>query len=281
MRKKSLPIPSLSISWKRILGITQVKHKSARDATLIAFFAIWIAMFVGCMNSKESKGKETGEKIEYVHDTITVMPEGEFVYNLPCKVVNIHQEKEGKSLLFIWLHGGVKDKKMHNLFEFNHLDCSAADDSVLNYLREKEIKSIALFPICHKAQNANCVTWIDCYNDVMKIIEDYVNKGVVDSKRIFLAGSSDGGMGTWDFLQKDESVYAAAMPMSCSNPKKTTVPVYFFNTQQEQNCSTQVESLNRHGCNIEYKHSPAPKHGGDEVECTSAFLDRFFSNTKK
>lgn len=47
----------------------------------------------------------------YVHDTIRVLPEGESTYNLPCKVVNIHQEKEGISILFIWLYGGVYDCK--------------------------------------------------------------------------------------------------------------------------------------------------------------------------
>lgn len=257
----------------------------------IALVTMWAAMFVGCMTCCESKCIGSGDRLVYVHDTITEIvhdtiklngiPNGEFVYNLPCKVVNIHQEKGGKALLFIWLHGGVKIKKWHNLFEFNHMDCCAADDSVLNYLQEKDIKSIALFPICHKAQSTECVAWRDCYYEIMKMIEDYVNKGIVDSKRIFLAGSSDGGAGTWDFLARNESPYAAAMPMSCGNPRKTTIPVYFFNTQQEPDCSAQVEALNKQGCNIVYKHSSAKWHGRDDIECTHEFLDSFFSNRRK
>ena len=156
----------------------------------------------------------------------------------------------------------MRDGKFHDLSNFNHLDCCNADDSVLNYLQEKAIKSIALFPICLKANDYHCVRWIDCYNDVMKIVGDYIDKGVVDPKRIFLAGSSDSGKGTWDFLQNGESRFAAAMPMSCEDPARTTIPVFFFNSQQEQSFSTQVELLNRQGSNIEYKHSLAPKHGG-------------------
>lgn len=103
---------------------------------LTALFAT--SILSGCMNGNNSNGNEPSENSIYVHDTISAMSNGEFVYNLPCKVVNIHQEQEGKSLLFIWLHGGVHDRKMHDLFEMNHLDCCAADDSVLNYLRERK-----------------------------------------------------------------------------------------------------------------------------------------------
>ena len=253
----------------------------------LAFFLgliIPIFLFVLCKQTRcyQIQGGCHGDtcKVRLIHDTIRVLPEGEFTYNLPCKVVNIHQEKEGKALLFIWLHGGVGDRKMHNLLDFNHLNCCAADDSVLNYLQEKNIKSIALFPICHKAQVANCVTWRDCYYEVMKMIEDYVNKGFVDSTRIYLAGSSDGGTGTWDFLERDESPFAAAMPMSCANPRKTSIPVYFFNTKREPDCTDRVNELNKQGSKIEYKHCPQYGHGGDSAECTFEFLDRFFSNKR-
>lgn len=254
--------------------------RNTASIVLIVFLAIWTSMFVGCQKNKNGKGTESNERIVYVHDTIVTMPEGEFIYNIPCKVVNIHQEKEGKSLLFIWLHGGVKDRSMHDLFETNHLDCCQADDRVLNYLQENSIKSIALFPICHKAKPNNCAVWKDCYSDVMRMIRDLVDKGVVDDKRIFLAGSSDGGAGTWDYLQMNEHIFAAAMPMSCSNPRKTSIPVYFFNTKQETDCTQQVESLNRQGSNIEYKRVDT-WHGGDDIECTDSFLDRYFSNKKK
>ena len=251
--------------------------------------AISAAMFMGCNGIR---GRDAGLSAQagdtvYIHDTIKMMPDGDFVYNLPCKVVNIHQEQEGKSLLFVWLHGGVHDRQRHDLLDSNpidcpsHLDCCAADDSVLNYLQEKNMKAIALFPVCHKAENTNCVTWKDCYGDVMRMIRDYVDKGVVDHRRIYLAGSSDGGAGTWDYLQMSEQVFAAAMPMSCGNPRKTTIPVYFFNTQAEPDCTSQVNMLNQQGCHIEYKRSAAKWHGRDDIEVTQAFLDKLFSNSKE
>ena len=249
------------------------------------FCVMWIVLFVCCTNGCGPKsGSDVISECDtvYVHDTVCTMPNGEFFFNLPCKVVNIHQEKDGKSLLFIWLHGGVHIQEMHDMFEANpsHLS-SYAVDSVLNYLQEEGLKSIALFPICHKAKLNHCIAWRDCYYDVMKMIEDHVEKGLVDPNRIFLAGSSDGGTGTWDFLQKNERTFAAAMPMSCANPRSTTIPVYFFNTQAEPDCSTQVDLLNQQGSNIEYKHSSAKWHGRDDIEVIREFLDRFFNNSKK
>ena len=107
----------------------------------ISVATVWAAMFMGCngIGGYDDRSFEQAIDTVYIHDTIKTMPEGEFVYNLPCKVVNIHQEQEGKSLLFVWLHGGVRDRQRHDLLDStpidcsSHLDCCAADDSVLNY----------------------------------------------------------------------------------------------------------------------------------------------------
>ncbi|MBQ0124075.1 MAG: prolyl oligopeptidase family serine peptidase [Bacteroidales bacterium] len=224
------------------------------------------ALLVSCKNS------ETAPE--------TAMPNGEFIYNVPCKVVNIHQELDGQSILFLWLHGGVHDVAKHDLFEFNHLDCCAADDSVLNYLQKKNIKAIALFPVCHRAGVDHPVHWRDCWGDVKRIIDDYVDKGLVDTNRIYLAGSSDGGVGTWDYAQMHPELFAVAMPMSCSVPHKVTIPVYFFNTSDEDDTTADVEELKAQGCDITFKHCPQYKHGGDAAECTEEFLDKFFSYRK-
>lgn len=214
-------------------------------------------------------------------DSVPSIPEGEFTYNMPCKVVGIHQEKKGKSIMFLWLHGGVHDTSKHDFYGYNHLDCCDADDSVLCYLNDKGIKAIALFPLCHLAEVGHPVDWADCYEDVRRIMDDYISKGMIDTDRIYLAGSSDGGCGTWDFVEEHEDIFAAAMPMSCERPRKCTIPVYFFNTSDEEDCTAAVDSLRAEGyTNISYKRCYDQPHGGDATECTVELLDRYFSHTR-
>ncbi|MBQ1723897.1 MAG: hypothetical protein II034_08885 [Muribaculaceae bacterium] len=207
------------------------------------------------------------------------LPNGEYTYNLPCRVVNLNTDQPGRAMLVVWLHGGVHDQAKHDLFTKNHLDMCAADDSIVHYLDRHKIKAIALMPICHKASLPTCVTWKDCAGEVRHIINDYVSKGIVDPERIYVAGSSDGGDGAWDYAADLGDVFAAAIAMSSETPRMTSTPVYFFNTASEPDCTAAVDSLKRKGCNVTYKHCPQYRHGGDAAECTDQLLTHFFSNT--
>ena len=213
--------------------------------------------------------------------SVTTLPEGEFTYNVPCRVVNINTEKPGKAIVLLWLHGGVHDYKKHDFFSFNHLDCVDADERILEYLKDSGTKAIALFPVCHKSNNPKTVAWKDCYDDVEHIINDYINKGLVDKKRIYVTGSSDGGVGTWDYAEKHPEMFAAAISMSCSSPRKVDIPIYFFNTRSEKDCTDKVKELKKKGVKVNYKYCPQYKHGGDAAECTPELLKEFFSIKKK
>lgn len=242
-----------------------------------------VSLLSACCNCKSTTG-DIGMKNgkDTVVKVVEALPEGEFTYNLPCKVMNIHPEKDGKALLFLWLHGGVHDQKIHSFFKHpNHFDYSAADDSIIAYLKKHDMKSIVLMPICHKADVTGCVAWKDCYADVLQMIDDYVNKGLVDSSRIYIAGGSDGGRGTWDFVADHPERFAAAISLSCAEPRKSTVPVYFFNTGAEQDCQSEVDRIKSEGGKILiYKHCPELGHGKDEVKCTEKLLKEFFDHKK-
>lgn len=203
-------------------------------------------------------------------------------YNLPCQVININSQREGKALLFLWLHGGVHDLKIHSYYRHpNHWDNCAADDSVIHYLQSHHIKAIALLPMCHKADKASCVVWRDCYDDVRHMIDEFVGKGLVDPERIYVAGASDGGVGTWDYVAEHPELFAAAISLSCSEPRVTSVPTYFFNTASETDCTELVKSLKLQGSNIlRYQYCPQYRHGGDAAMCDEELLDEFFSHKR-
>ena len=234
------------------------------------YFIAAALLLVACGNNK------CNEKQSEV-----ILPEGEFTYNVPCKVVYVNADKPGKAILWLWLHGGVHDRPKHDMFYHpNHFDCCDADEYILQYLKESGTKAVALFPVCYKANLPGTIKWIDCYDDVKHIIDDYANKGLIDTNRIYVTGSSDGGRGTWDYAQMHPDVFAAAISMSCSSPRPVSIPVYFFSTASEGDCTARVDELVEQGINIKYKYCPDQKHGGDAIECTPELLKEFFSHTK-
>ena len=112
-------------------------------------------------------------------------------------------------------------------------------------------------------------------------MDDYISKDMIDTNRIYLAGSSDGGRGTWDYVESHEEIFAAAMPMSCERPRPCSIPVYFYNTSDEDDCTAVMDSLRAAGyTNISYKRCWDQPHGGDAAECTVEMLDKFFGHRK-
>ena len=99
------------------------------------YFIAVALLLVACGNEKKSE---------------VILPEGEFTYNVPCKVVYVNADKPGKAILWLWLHGGVHDRPKHDMFYHpNHFDCCDADEYILQYLKESGTKAIALFPVCY------------------------------------------------------------------------------------------------------------------------------------
>lgn len=236
-----------------------------------------------CAMAACSGGKAPSEAAQPADNSPVVNLPGTFTFNLPCQVKFINPEKPGKALLFLWLHGGVRDQKIHNFFKHpNHYDNCAADDSIVNYLEREGIKAVALLPMCHKADVKRCVTWDECYDDVSKMVNDFIVQGMVDGERVYLAGSSDGGRGVWDYASKHPDMFAAAISMSCSEPCEVSIPVYFYNTADETDCTDRVKQLKAQGATIiEYRYCPQYKHGGDAALCDKQLLDRFFGHVKR
>mgnify|MGYP003310779406 CR=1 FL=1 len=235
------------------------------------YFAVLALLFASCNCGKS--GETVAPEV--------VLPEGEFTYNLPCKVVNINTDKPGKAILLLWLHGGVHDRPKHDMFYHpNHFDCCDADEYILQYLKDSGTKAIALFPVCYKSNLPNTIKWKECYDDVKSIIDDYANKGLIDTNRIYVTGSSDGGRGTWDYAEMHPEVFAAGISMSCAQPRIVNIPMYFFSTGDEGDCTEAVAKLVEQGADIKYKYCADQVHGGDAIECTPELLKEFFSHTK-
>lgn len=109
---------------------------------IIPIFILFAVLQISCIGNVPN-GKIIHRDTIVIHDTVLV--EGTFTYNIPCRVMNIHPELPGKAMLVIWLHGGVFDQKRHNFFaNEHHMTWVKADDSIVEYLQQNTKKAIFL-----------------------------------------------------------------------------------------------------------------------------------------
>jgi predicted peptidase len=83
---------------------------------------------------------------------------------------------------------------------------------------------------------------------VLKIIDSLEKEFSIDRKRIYLAGQSSGGLGTWELICRAPDVFAAAVPL-CSPPysfsytaRLAKIPIWAFNGANED---PEILSLSR------------------------------------
>lgn len=55
----------------------------------------------------------------------------------------------------------------------------------------------------------------------IKAVKDVINTQNVDTSRVYVTGLSMGGMGTWDILEREPGLFAAAVPMSGSGDTRS------------------------------------------------------------
>ena len=249
-------------------------------AFLLTGFFLTNNSLTSCSSSNSNAQDSTVQQQDSITNDVPFKNTFQVISNLPCKTIYVHPEKSGKALLVLWLHGGMRDQKLHNLREFNHLDCCAADDSIVQYLSNTDKKAVCLMPVCQMPDVNRPMAWSECAEEVIYLVNQYVKSGLVDKKRVYVTGSSDGGNATWIFSQKYSELFAAGLALSCETALDVNIPVFWHSTKAEGDCSELAKSLQQKGCPVEYSYLPEAKHGGDEIVCTKSFLDKFFSITK-
>lgn len=113
-----------------------------------------------------------------------------------------------KASLVIYLHGG-SSKGDDNETQMQEPGIS----SIATWLSENNRKAIMLVPQC-PADKA----WLGTTQDVIvALLKTYIDRGIVDTGKVYILGGSMGGTGTWGMLSNHPELFAAAMPVA-GNP---------------------------------------------------------------
>lgn len=113
-----------------------------------------------------------------------------------------------KVSLVIYLHGG-SSKGNDNETQMQEPGINA----ISSWLYENNRKAIMLVPQC--PQN---LSWLGTMQDaIVRLLKNYIDRGVADASQVYILGGSMGGTGTWNMLSNHPELFAAAMPVA-GNP---------------------------------------------------------------
>lgn len=247
------------------------------------FLLLIIPLFSSCNGFSSSKDNQKDTIV--IHDTVELSKVDTITFNIPCKVMQYNMSKRGKALLVIWLHGGitVTPQWCSMLDGEDYFTWPKADNYIADYLKASGEKAVFLLPICHHSEKHPCKRWDDCAPDLKKIIDDYIHNGIVDESRIYLTGSSDGGRGVWDLVQRYPHFFAAAMPLSIApgGEIQDSTPIYWNTTRDEGDCTYLYNKYKQTNPNIQYCHHPNLKHGEDEIVLKDSIYRKEFFNNRR
>ena len=165
-------------------------------------------------------------------DKATYYTAGSYEYadiTLPYRQLLLNQEKSGKNILIVQLHGGTA-RGTDNVAQ---LEASAVD-SVERYLQEQGIKACFVLPQCasDRVWNESRRTYTVTMTDVLtNWLEEFIASNNVDAKRVYITGYSAGGSGAWRMANDNPSMFAAAC-IAAANPvmveaaKVKDTPIY-------------------------------------------------------
>lgn len=165
--------------------------------TLIALFATFAAFSQA--EADTSKFAQFNSRFAYktfTHESIT----------LPYRQTDIHAEASCKSALVIYLHGSSA-KGNDNISQLK----TSAIRSIIKYLENSNTKATIVVPQCSKGHSWN-ESDSKTSTAVKKLIDELLAANPsLDSKKVYIFGSSTGGAGVWRMISDYPGTFAAAM----------------------------------------------------------------------
>ena len=181
----------------------------------------------------------------------------------------------GKKYPLVLMFHGAGERGNDNTRQLKN----AAGD-ILKYVQQHK-QAIILVPQCPAGQqwvdvpwSADAHTMPETPSISMRLAMGLLNKTIqeqpVDSSRVYVVGLSMGGFGTWDIIQRNPHLFAAAIPVCGGGDpayalKIKDVPIWAFHGDSDPVVKTirsrdMVEALRKAGGTPRYTEYPDTKH---------------------
>ena len=209
--------------------------------------------------------KETAGKFTYTNDTTT----------LPYRLILPENYDESKEYSLLFFFHGAGERGNDNELQFFHC---------VQYLADHMPETIIVAPQCPEGQQWVDTPWsLGAYSieevpesdemiAVMELLDELKGKYSVDTDRIYAAGISMGGFGTWDIMMRHNDVFAAGIPVCGGGDisqaeNLVDVPLFVFHGDKDDAVPVSgsrdtVQAIkNAGGTKVEYVEYAGAGHG--------------------
>jgi predicted peptidase len=164
-----------------------------------------------------------------------------------------YRDSSGRTMPYrLFVPPGYSDQKAHSLVLWLHGAGGAGTDNIAQISDDQvpgtrlwtDPKNQAKYPaLVLVPQNPG--SWVDRIDQltpemhlVLGILESIKKEFNIDAARVYVAGQSDGGYGTWNLITQRPQLFAAAIPLCAGGdprlaPRIAKMPVWVFHGQRD------------------------------------------------
>jgi predicted peptidase len=197
-------------------------------------------------------------------------------FTLPYRIYVPPNLQPGQKVPLVLFFHGAGERGDNNIRQLHH-----AIPGLFSYIQKHAIPAIVVAPQCPTGMQWVNVPWGGLSHTMpaepsvpmhaaMELLKDCVKTLPVDTSRIYVSGISMGGFGTWDIVQREPALFAAALPVCgggdlAEAPKLKDLPIWTFHGELDQAVKTSrsrdmVEALKAAGGNPKYTEYPGVAH---------------------
>jgi predicted peptidase len=198
-------------------------------------------------------------------------------FALPYRIYLPPDLKPGEKVPLVLFFHGAGERGSDNVLQLHH-----GIPSLLDYVRKTGTPALIIAPQCPVGMQWVNVPWGGDSHDMPKepskpmhaaleLLQQSIRDLPADPQRIYVTGISMGGFGTWDLIQREPGLFAAALPICGGGDtdkasKLKNLPIWAFHGDQDTTVKTQrsrdmVEAVKKKGSTvIQYTEYPGVAH---------------------
>lgn len=219
-------------------------------------------------------------------------------FTLPYRIFLPTDLKPGEKVPLVLFFHGAGERGDNNIRQLHH-----AIPGLFSYVQKNHIPAIILAPQCPVGMQWVNVPWGGDAHTMpkepsvpmqaaMKLLRQTMTDYPVDPARIYVAGISMGGFGTWDAIQREPDLFAAALPVcgggdTAEAAKLVNLPIQTFHGELDKTVKTQrsrdmTEAIQKAGgTKIQYTEYPGVAHNSWHQTFLNADVLRWLFEQKK